>query len=325
MPKSITISDLLGEKASVDVKTIRPDASLLETARAMTSHQISALIVTDQGGKLVGIVTERDLVRAIAENAGGVATLPVSDVMTRTITTCAPDERIANVLFLMNDKEIRHIPVIEGEELRGIVSIRDLTRAYELLQDQANTDALTGLSNRRHFIEQLDGELDRCRRYKHSMSVAMIDIDHFKKVNDTYGHVAGDKVLSTLADLLVRELRTVDWIGRLGGEEFALIFAETDFDKAKLACERLLATIRSTEIDVDDAKISITVSIGLAGVTPATQHSTEILKIADQLMYEAKAQGRDCVQVEMFREQPGSEDNEQAPPAMPEAADSTPE
>ena len=318
------ISDLLAEKDSAEVKTIRPNSNLLETARTMMFHQIGALVVTDQSGKLIGIVSERDLVRAISEFDGDLVDRSVSDVMTRSVITCALFDGIVEVLFLMSSNEIRHIPVIEGEELRGIVSIRDLTRAYKLLQDQANTDALTGLSNRRHFLERLDGELDRCRRYVHPLSVAMIDIDHFKKVNDTYGHVAGDKVLSTLADLLVREQRTIDWVGRLGGEEFAIIFVETELDKAKLACERLLETIRSTEIDVDDAKISITVSIGLAQVTPSTQHSTEILKLADQLMYEAKAQGRDCVQVEMLREQPGSKDNEQAPPAMSKAANSTP-
>ncbi len=324
MVKSMIISDLLAEKDSADVKTIRPNSSLLETARTMMFHQIGALVVTDQSGKLIGILSERDLVRAISEFDGDLVDRSVSDVMTRSVITCAHFDGIVEVLFLMSSNEIRHIPVIEGEELRGIVSIRDLTRAYKLLQDQANTDALTGLSNRRHFLERLDGELDRCRRYVHPLSVAMIDIDHFKKVNDTYGHVAGDKVLANLADLLVREQRTIDWVGRLGGEEFAIIFVETELDKAKLACERLLATIRSTEIDVDDAKISITVSIGLAEVTPATQHSTEILKRADQLMYEAKAQGRDCIQVEMLREQPGSKDNEQAPPAMSKAANSTP-
>ncbi len=314
------ISDLLGDKGPTDVKTIRPNGALLEAARAMTSHEIGALIVADRSGKLVGIMSERDLVRAIADFGGGLVDRPVGDVMTRSVITCALDDGIVEVLFLMGSRGIRHIPVLEGEELRGVISIRELTQAYKLLQVQANTDALTGLSNRRHFIELLDGELDRYRRYQHPLSVAMIDIDHFKKVNDTYGHMAGDKVLATLADLLVREVRTIDCVGRLGGEEFALIFAETDIDKARIVCERLLETVRSTEIDVEDAKISITMSIGLAGVTPATRLSADILKKADRFMYDAKARGRDRIQVEVIPEQPGSMDAEQAPSAKSKAA-----
>ena len=313
MSKSLTISDLLGEKNSSDVKTIRPNSTLLETASTLISHHIGALIVTDHDGKLVGIVSERDLVRAITYFDSGLVDRSVSDVMTRSVTTCTLDDGIVEVLFLMNAKEIRHIPVLEGEKLMGIVSIRELTRAYKLLQVQADTDALTGLSNRRHFIERLNGELDRYRRYQRPLSVAMIDIDHFKKVNDTHGHVAGDKVLCALANLLVGELRAIDWVGRLGGEEFALIFAETELEKAKLVCERLLATIRSAEIDVDDAKISITVSIGVTKASSAIEDSTDILKRADELMYEAKAGGRNRVEV----------DTREEPPAMPVAANST--
>jgi diguanylate cyclase (GGDEF)-like protein len=317
------IRDLLGEKNSSDVKVIRPNSTLRETARKMISHHIGALIVTDQCGKLVGIISERDLIRAITDFDGGVVDRTVNDVMARSVITCAPDDSIVEVLFLMNSNEIRHIPVLEDEELRGIVSIRDLTQTYKLLQLQANTDPLTGLSNRRHFIEGLEHELDRYRRYRRPLSVAMIDIDHFKRVNDTYGHVTGDKVLCALANLLVRELRTIDRVGRMGGEEFAIIFAETGIDSARLACDRLLARIRVAEIDVDDARISFTVSIGLTTANPATQDSTAILKRADELMYDAKARGRNRIQVDTRHEQPRSIDKQQAPLAMPKATIST--
>lgn len=303
MSKSLTISDLLDEKKLAEVKTIRPSDTLLDTARILISHNIGALIVTDQGGEVVGIISERDLVRAMADTDGDMADRTVRDVMTRSVVTCALDDKIVEVLFLMNLKKIRHIPVLEGGELRGIISIRELTRAYKLLQVQAETDALTGLSNRRHFLERLDGELERYRRYQRPLSVAMIDIDHFKKVNDTHGHAAGDKVLRALAELLVRELRAIDWAGRLGGEEFAIVFSETDLDKAKLVCERLLMTVGAMEVDIDVAKISITVSIGLTEVGPATQDSTDILKRADELMYAAKTGGRNRVEVDTRDEQ----------------------
>jgi diguanylate cyclase (GGDEF)-like protein len=110
-------------------------------------------------------------------------------------------------------------------------------------------------------------------------------------------------VLRALADLLVRELRAIDWVGRLGGEEFAIVFSETDLVKAELVCERLLMTVGAMEVDIDVAKISITVSIGLAGVTPATLDSTDILKRADEFMYAAKTGGRNRVEVDTRDEQ----------------------
>ncbi|WP_407657866.1 GGDEF domain-containing protein [Hypericibacter adhaerens] len=270
----------------------------------MASHNVGALVVTDDGGKLVGIVSERDLARAIARYGGGVADRPVSDVMTRSVITCSGHQGVADMLSLMTANHIRHLPVLEGDRLVGMVSTRELTQAYEALQAQANTDALTGLSNRRHFLESLDIEWARSRRYGRPLSVAMIDVDRFKRVNDTYGHEAGDRVLSVLARHFDRQLRAVDRTGRLGGEEFAALFPETDVRGARVACDRLLRAIRGTEVDIDGAKISFTVSIGLTRANPGpdgnpgTEDPAAILKRADGLLYAAKSQGRDRIQMD---------------------------
>lgn len=310
------IRELLAEKKPVDVNIIRPNSDLRDAARKMTSQHIGALVVTDEGGKLVGIISERDLVRAITEYDSGLVDKPVSNVMTRSVVTCALHDSIGEVFFLMKSNEIRHIPVLEGTELVGIISIRELTRAYELLQGEANTDALTGLSSRRYFLETLANELDRSRRYGHPLSVAMIDVDRFKRVNDTYGHEVGDEVLRALGNLLVRELRTIDRVGRLGGEEFAAIFPETDIDGAKLACDRLLRTIRAAKIDVDDAKISFTVSIGLAKADPAIRDPSGVLKRADELLYDAKARGRDRIELDTPHEPQHPMDEDQPTPTI---------
>jgi diguanylate cyclase (GGDEF)-like protein len=132
----------------------------------------------------------------------------------------------------------------------------------------------------------------------------MIDVDRFKRVNDTYGHEAGDRVLSVLARHFDRQLRAVDRTGRLGGEEFAALFPETDVQGARVACDRLLRAIRGTEVDIDGAKISFTVSIGLTRANPApdgnpgTEDPAAILKRADGLLYAAKSQGRDRIQMD---------------------------
>jgi diguanylate cyclase (GGDEF)-like protein len=299
------IRDLLAGRAVADAKCVQPEDSLREAAGRMTSHNVGALVVTDDGGKLVGIVSERDLARAIARYGDGVAARTVSEVMTRSVITCSGGQGVADMLSLMKAHHIRHLPVLEGDRLIGMVSTRELARAYEALQAQANMDALTGLSNRRHFLENLDIEWARSRRYGRPLSLAMIDVDRFKRVNDTYGHEAGDKVLSVLARHFDRQLRTVDRAGRLGGEEFAAIFPETDVHGARVACDRLLRAIRGTEVDLDGTKISVTVSIGLTrsnpGVdgNPITEDPSAILKRADGLLYAAKSQGRDRIQMDV--------------------------
>ncbi len=189
-------------------------------------------------------------------------------------------------------------------ELVGIISIRELTRAYELLQHEANTDALTGLSNRRQFFRTLDNVFDLYHRYGRPFSVAMIDVDSFKSVNDSFGHEAGDKVLTTLADLLVCEFHSSDCIGRIGGEEFAVIFSETDLDGAKLACDRLFGKIRNAVVVVDGAEIRFTVSIGLTAANPDSLEPASLLRRADMLLYDAKAAGKNQIQVDLGQGQP---------------------
>jgi len=114
----------------------------------------------------------------------------------------------------------------------------ELISASERLESQANTDALTGLLNRRRFLSDFEDEFVRSRRYRHPLAVAMIDVDHFKKVNDIHGHGPGDRVLESIAAIMFRELRDVDRVGRLGGEEFAAYYPETDIVGAALAARR---------------------------------------------------------------------------------------
>lgn len=192
------IRDLLAEDGRRELTVIHPDNSLREAARIMNSHNIGSLVVCSKERKIVGIISERDLLRAISDFDKGLFEKRVSEVMTRSVITCSPDENVVEILSLMRKNVIRHIPVLDSGELVGIVSIRELTGAYELLQVEANTDVLTGLSNRRSLLRVLESELGRANRFGHPLSVAMIDVDHFKHINDTFGHHEGDKVLCAL-------------------------------------------------------------------------------------------------------------------------------
>lgn len=173
----------------------------------------------------------------------------------------------------------------------------ELERALkEQAEEQARTDYLTGLPNRRHFFERAENELARCRRFQKPFALIMIDIDHFKAINDTWGHSAGDAVLKEIARLIRETLREVDIFGRTGGEEFAAVIVETDENQAMKIAQRLRATIAEAMIVVQDGiPAQVTVSIGLTEEKGRTVEFNSLLDEADQLLYLAKQQGRNRV------------------------------
>ncbi|MEK7668291.1 MAG: GGDEF domain-containing protein, partial [Gemmatimonadota bacterium] len=166
----------------------------------------------------------------------------------------------------------------------------------ERLEHLASHDALTGCLNRRALIEMLEREWDRARRYSLVLTALMIDLDHFKQVNDTQGHLAGDSVLRQVGDLLRRELRSVDTVGRYGGEEFVIILPETALHGATIFAERVRQRIQAINFGTPTQAITITVSIGVASVPDERATSTEtFLALADAALYRAKADGRNVV------------------------------
>jgi diguanylate cyclase (GGDEF)-like protein/PAS domain S-box-containing protein len=164
------------------------------------------------------------------------------------------------------------------------------------LEHQAFTDSLTGLANRRNFMDSAEIELARARRFGNTNAVLLLDIDHFKAVNDKYGHKAGDTALEALADTLRNRLREVDIIGRIGGEEFAVLLPETDMKMASQAAERLRQAVEEREITVgNNLPLHLTVSIGIASPAKPSEKIEEILRLADSALYAAKNSGRNCV------------------------------
>ncbi len=159
----------------------------------------------------------------------------------------------------------------------------------------ATTDPLTGLANRRGLVERGLIEQARAQRYHRPLSLLMLDADHFKRVNDTYGHDAGDHVLRSLARTFLQTLRQTDAVARLGGEEFAMLLTETDLKGAIYAAERIRLRVAGAPITFGKASISVTVSIGVTMVNQNAAGIEEALVNADELMYRAKSMGRNCV------------------------------
>jgi diguanylate cyclase (GGDEF)-like protein len=157
------------------------------------------------------------------------------------------------------------------------------------------TDALTGVANRRHLYERAQAEIATMRRKRGQLAVIMFDIDHFKAVNDTYGHGTGDVVLRTIAHVAKGWLRPADLIARFGGEEFALLLPGAGLPEAVAIAERIRSSIAATAIVAGDLSVQVTSSFGVATFDPETETLDPVLSRADAALYAAKEAGRDRV------------------------------
>ena len=174
---------------------------------------------------------------------------------------------------------------------------RNLVRQRETLFEIARTDDLTGCLNRRSILLAVEAEFARFKRYGKPLTLAMIDIDHFKRVNDTYGHAGGDEVLKALVAVSRETIRATDVFGRMGGEEFAVVLPETDLAGAAIFAEKLRANLEAAAVDSEGATIRFTVSIGLGGAQAGDRSETQALSRADKALYQAKDAGRNQVAV----------------------------
>ncbi len=178
--------------------------------------------------------------------------------------------------------------------------IRDITERKKLetkLKEKADTDFLTGANNRRKFMELATLELSRATRYKNDLSMLMMDIDFFKNINDLHGHMAGDVVLSKLSEACLKNVRENDILGRIGGEEFAILLPQTCIENAIDVAENLRKLIQNLTVYYNNGSsvINFTVSIGVASVTAKVSKLEKLLHIADKALYKAKENGRNQV------------------------------
>lgn len=183
--------------------------------------------------------------------------------------------------------------------LNLITAVQDITRLKGLQQElelQAHIDYLTGIPNRRHFMELAEHELARAERYGNEVAIFMLDVDFFKRINDEYGHKAGDKVLQNIAQLMQGMLREVDILGRIGGEEFAIVLPQTNRQKAMEVAERIRNQVAGNKIVLENGvSLNVTLSIGVAMMSPGYRDLDSVIGVADKGLYQAKAGGRNNV------------------------------
>lgn len=257
-----------GEEALDKIKISKPDLILLDvTMPGMDGFDVCRCLKKDKETSDIPIViltgndSNKHEIKALQEGA--------TDFLRKPITPEIVYVRVGNILKL-----------------------QAATRELRIL---AQTDPLTGAYNRRHFWEIGSAETQRYKRYNSIFSVMMLDIDHFKNVNDTYGHDVGDIAIKKTVEIIKNELRIEDTLGRLGGEEFAVILPETKNDKASFVAERIRAAISKLQINTEKGGLAFTLSIGIAEINLDDKIIDDVIKHADDALYEAKETGRNKV------------------------------
>ena len=189
----------------------------------------------------------------------------------------------------------------EQGQIIGVEGIaRDISERKEMedkLTTFARIDDLTQVYNRRHFYEEAEKLLALAQRYQRPAAILMLDLDHFKQINDTYGHRTGDEVLKHFAQVCRKTVRETDIIGRTGGEEFAILLPETDMESAYQLAERVRSSVASATLNFHRSTLSYSASIGVAMKDTETTHIQELLSQADKALYAAKEAGKNCIQI----------------------------
>jgi two-component system cell cycle response regulator len=182
-----------------------------------------------------------------------------------------------------------------GDTVFKFLSGSDIEAQYHaVIGHMAVTDGLTNLSNRKHLDSLLAEEIQRAHRHARDLSLLMLDIDHFKTINDIHGHLAGDRVIAGMAMLLRQRLRSGDKLGRYGGEEFCAILPETALPSATTIAETLRTMVATNPFPIESQRLTVTVSIGVAALQPNMQNS-DLYRAADEMLYRAKGEGRNQV------------------------------
>jgi two-component system cell cycle response regulator len=202
----------------------------------------------------------------------------------------------------LNDQEVRQETVLRSGDLvkvGGAIfkflcgSVEALY--YEEIYQVTICDGLTQIYNKRYFLEFLEREMARCHRYGRALSLLMFDIDHFKKINDEHGHLAGDYALCELAGMIKGRVRREECFARYGGEEFAIVLPETGLEKARTFAERLVKQVRDHTFVFENRTIPLTISVGVAEMSADMTEPNQFIKAADTQLYRAKREGRDRV------------------------------
>ena len=285
------------------ILSVDNNATLKEVADFMNSHKTSVVLVRNKNHGYIGVVTDADFTHKVAVKEYSVNTTTIESIMSAPIKAVDGSMFMADANGIIRQSGIRHLAVTENGEFIGLLSAMNFFEYYkdveEHLSNLAIHDGLTGIYNRRYFDETLAREWKRTMREKAPLSLIMLDIDYFKKYNDTYGHQAGDECLRQVATTISGALRRpADMAARYGGEEFVVVLPNFKLENSAKFGETIRAKIEALKMEhkQSDANPFITVSLGIASVVPSSISSyEELVGAADKALYSAKNKGRNRV------------------------------
>ncbi|MBQ5947421.1 GGDEF domain-containing protein [Massilia sp. ST3] len=264
---------------------------MLSSGVILASAQLDGGLVQGVGGIVIGLF----LVPFIANGSAHFAKIvspPALLFVACSALACTLPELLRGILLYASALAVAFVQMHIAAALR-----RHALAVESRLVQEASHDPLTGIHNRAWLSQAAALAFSSSRRYRTELAFAMLDIDHFKRVNDTYGHQTGDEVLKAVARTIQGALRETDHAGRFGGEEFFCIFPQTSDASARLCAERIRQAIAALEVPAQDGTVRVTISIGLARMQDAHATWEEVLKQADEALYAAKQSGRNCVRV----------------------------
>lgn len=252
-----------------------------------------------EGAKLLGLTAEDievilEQVHIKVKEAGAYFDLKIKS--TKSIQEILQEANIRLSLINLDYEQMNKQLILAKIHLENLT--KELEEKNKILDNLANLDGLTGVYNHRYFQNVLEQECNRAIRNNSSLSILLVDIDHFKKVNDTYGHQVGDFVLSEFSKTILKNIRQYDVLARYGGEEFVVVLPETNSNEACIVAEKLRSTIETSSFDDNHEKYQVTASFGVSSSTPGTEddfNKTTLINQADQALYEAKEKGRNRV------------------------------
>lgn len=286
------------------VVTTDVSTSARECARRIAGEHIGCIIAL-RNNRPTGIVTERSFVDLVKKGSFNPDRITAEDIMSSPLVTIGSEANFAGAMEVFNKQGIKRLPVIKRGRIIGLLSLKDmiefsnlmlanLEEKHQTLKKKASLDALTGLYNKHAITLAIQKEYERIQRYGGRSSILFVDIDHFKKVNDTHTHLAGDEVLRSLGTLLQKVCRQVDTVGRFGGEEFVILAPNRKKYHAVIFGERVRQAVEAYRFSYKKIALKITVSVGIASLFEG-RGTDDALERADKALYYAKQMGRNRI------------------------------
>ena len=293
---------------SKDAVTADRREPVLNVINLLLRYDIGAVLITDGNAAPFGIVTQRDIMECVSLNPVNYRVLTAGDIARTGLITVEPELDAILAFAIMKMNLINRLPVVSDGQIRGMITYRDITNvlkesfealavSHKDLKEKMKVDFLTGVYNKGYMDEELSYYIERSILTGVSFTLLLVDIDNFKKINDTYGHVCGDVILKGAAQTLVEKSRNVSIVGRFGGDEFMIIVPYSDYNSSAYMAERLRMALEERAFSYDGREVRVTASIGLVEWTIGIKNCEEILRLTDNCQYEAKRAGKNRVSV----------------------------